>query len=106
MLCAIAPSFVLANRVEAGLWIGIAIVVCVVARRDRAIAVVTFALFGVSDLVETTTGAWWRPWWLLMWKAACVAVFLWLLVRYHGRRARLTPRRPRTGPAAASTPAP
>jgi hypothetical protein len=31
-----------------------------------------FAFFGLSDLVEVTTGAWWRPWWLLAWKAACL----------------------------------
>ena len=33
-------------------------------------------LFGLSDIVEASTGAWWRPWWLLLWKAACIAALL------------------------------
>lgn len=92
-LLPITDEFVLANRVEAGLWIAVAIG-CVVAMRlrprvrgDLLVAALAFALFGVSDLVETTTGAWWRPWWLLAWKAACVVVFGTLLAR-HVRRQR------------------
>jgi len=38
------------------------------------LAGVAFLLFAVSDAVEIYTGAWWRPWWLLAWKAACVVV--------------------------------
>ncbi|MBE7458640.1 MAG: hypothetical protein KJ057_17160 [Phycisphaerae bacterium] len=41
----------------------------------------TFLAFGASDVVEADTGAWWRPWWLLAWKAACLAVLLTLLIR-------------------------
>jgi len=37
---------------------------------------VAFALFGVSDLIEVQTGAWWRPWWLFVLKAGCALVFL------------------------------
>jgi hypothetical protein len=37
----------------------------------RGLAVALLA-FGVSDLVETRTGAWYDPPWLLAWKAACV----------------------------------
>jgi hypothetical protein len=93
MLSTIDPMFVLSNRVEAALWGGIALAMAVVAVRRRAtwgdgiVAAVAFALFGLSDIVETTTGAWWRPWWLLAWKAACVATLLVLLVR-HARRRR------------------
>jgi hypothetical protein len=82
------PLFVLSNRLEAALWIGVAIGFSVAAMRrsqfrlDCIIGAIAFALFGVSDLVEATTGAWWRPWWLLAWKAACVLAFLWLLKRY------------------------
>lgn len=36
----------------------------------------SFAVFGVSDLIESETGAWWRPWWLFGMKAACVLGFL------------------------------
>ena len=84
--------FVLANQFEAGLWLLIAATIAIVAvqrpgvRFDCIVAAVAFALFGVSDIVETTTGAWWRPWWLLVWKAACVATFLWLLKRHIARR--------------------
>jgi hypothetical protein len=89
------PIFVLSNRLEAALWIVIAMVMAVAAVRrarlrfDCTIGAIAFALFGISDLVEATTGAWWRPWWLLAWKAACVFAFLWLLKRRY-----LSPRIP------------
>jgi hypothetical protein len=53
-----------------------------------------FLAFGVSDLIETQTGAWWRPWWLLLLKAACVLVIFsaWL----HYRKSR--PKKPDAGP--------
>ncbi|WP_437184916.1 hypothetical protein SH668x_002004 [Planctomicrobium sp. SH668] len=38
----------------------------------RALLVLCLVLFGVSDLVEMTTVAWWRPLWLLFLKAACL----------------------------------
>ncbi len=34
-----------------------------------AAAAVLFVLFGLSDLAEIRTGAWWAPAWLLAWKA-------------------------------------
>lgn len=36
--------------------------------------------FGLSDFVEMTTGAWWQPWWLLAWKAACIVIGLILII--------------------------
>lgn len=38
-----------------------------------------FLAFGASDLVEIQTGAWWHPWWLLVWKGSCIAglIALW-----------------------------
>ena len=86
--------FVVANQVESALWLTIAVVMIVrTLRRDHVrlecvVAAVAFTCFGVSDLVEATTGAWWRPWWLLVWKAACVATLLFLLNRYLARRKR------------------
>jgi hypothetical protein len=44
--------------------------------------------FGISDLVETRTGAWYSPWWLLVWKAICV-----LLIAGAGLRLYRTHRR-------------
>jgi hypothetical protein len=35
----------------------------------------TYIAFGLSDGVEVNTGAWWQPWWLLLWKVLCVIVF-------------------------------
>lgn len=94
-MAVIDPTFALSNRLEAAFWALIAIVMTIVTlrqrgviRRDAFIAVVTLAVFGGSDLVEATTGAWWRPWWLLVWKAVCVLVFVILLARYLHRRRR------------------
>jgi hypothetical protein len=87
------PTFVLSNHIEAVFWtaIGIACAVRAIrlqgaARIDARWAALTFILFGGSDLVEATTGAWWRPWWLLAWKALCIAVLLELWIRYARRR--------------------
>ena len=74
-----SPLFVAANVAEAGLWLALAGVVLVRWRQITAAAVLL--AFGASDLVETQTGAWWRPWWLLAWKVTCVAVLVVLLVR-------------------------
>lgn len=43
---------------------------------------VAFLWFGVSDLVEMHTGAWFRPWWLLVWKALCILVLCRTWWRY------------------------
>ena len=92
VMSAIDPLFVLSNHVEAGLWIVIALAMAVAAVRRTAIrfectiGAIAFALFGISDLVEATTGAWWRPWWLLAWKAACLVAFLFLLKHYFNLR--------------------
>ena len=81
--------FQTANYVEAGLWGLIAIGFLAYALMPRTtkrvtalVAAFTFLAFGLSDVVETHTGAWWRPWWLLAWKGFCVAIFLVLLTRY------------------------
>jgi hypothetical protein len=41
-----------------------------------------FVLFGFSDSVEAETGVWWQPWRLLLWKAACVTIFIACLIYY------------------------
>ena len=76
-----------ANMAEAALWGIVAAGFLVAAVRPRLrmmklAAGAAFLAFGASDVVEAHTGAWWRPWWLLAWKAACVAVMLWLLCGY------------------------
>lgn len=83
------------NLIEGCVWLAIAGVFLIQIARGRAwrgrlvVAAVSFAVFGVSDWVEITTGAWWRPWWLFAWKAACVLTFGWLLVEY--RRGKAAP---------------
>jgi hypothetical protein len=81
------------NYAECGLWILVGVFFLAFAlRRSTAwrtgclAASVAFVLFGVSDIIETRTGAWWRPWWLLLWKAACLVVFAVLSYRYLKRR--------------------
>lgn len=67
------------NYGEAGLWFTIALVLAVRLRMKRPwrwLLPLSFALFGVSDLIEVQTGAWWEPWWLFVLKAGCVLVFL------------------------------
>jgi len=92
----IGREFVVSNYIEAGLWSAIAVGFLIQAVRMRGrvrglclIGFVTFLAFGGSDWVEAHTGAWWHPWWLLVWKGACLAVFAGLLVEYvKGRRLR------------------
>ena len=44
-----------------------------VVRRDCLLAAVVLVAFGASDWFEANTGnEWWHPWWLFLWKAACV----------------------------------
>ncbi len=84
------------NRFEAFLWLLISagITINAASRRFRkapipsyqSIAILAFALFGVSDIVESFTGAWWRPWWLFVMKAGCFGAFVFCYAAL--RRAR------------------
>lgn len=55
--------------------------------RTAVVAGLAFLAFGGSDLVEIRTGTWWSPWWLLVWKAACVVVLVGCFLRYRAERA-------------------
>lgn len=75
------------NQFEAGFWFFIALVLVLFYRRELPqpwvwLLPLSFAVFGVSDVIELDTGAWWRPWWLCVMKVACVLVFL-LALRAH-----------------------
>ncbi len=85
--------FVLANHVEAAVWalIGLICVGCAlrrtgIVRRRCWQAGAVFVVFGCSDMVEAHTGAWWRPWWLLVWKGLCTLALVALLIDYRRRR--------------------
>ena len=85
---AVSAFFSDSNYFECVFWCAIGMAFCIRAtlRRDHRPSVIvagfTFVIFGISDFVEAHTGAWWRPWWLLVWKGLCLLVFLILLVRY------------------------
>jgi hypothetical protein len=69
------------NFLEAILWLsiaaGFAVVFCRRRKNPRLMlaAGLLFFAFGISDFVEIHTGAWYKPWWLFAWKAACVVGF-------------------------------
>ena len=74
------------NYFEAVLWFVIGVVMLITAFVKRSdgnwlmlflIATIAFMLFGVSDIIEAKTGAWWRPIELLILKGACVYTFIW-----------------------------
>jgi hypothetical protein len=85
--------FETANYVEAALWaiIGLEFLrrTCKRTTQSRRLTLcgaAAFILFGLSDVVEVRTGAWWHPWWLLIWKGACLVCFVLLLIAYQVRR--------------------
>jgi hypothetical protein len=77
------------NLIEAGVWFVLALVLFAYAFRQKRrvrptlwLLAMTIVVFGGSDLVETRTGAWWKPWWLFVWKALCVITLLLGFLRY------------------------
>ena len=95
IVAVITRDFIYLNYIEAGLWIALAFGAGVQSfrftgpvRRELLILAIDLIAFGLSDVAETRTGAWWRPWWLLAWKGACVGVMLVLLTSYVRRRLR------------------
>lgn len=74
------------NYLEAGLWglNGLGFVLAAIKpslhRRKCLFLALVFFAFGGSDVVEVRTGAWWRPWWLLIWKGVCVLIMLQQLI--------------------------
>jgi hypothetical protein len=85
------------NQIEAILWFAFSAGFVIRAirtigghRRLAVILVLAFLAFGISDLIEARTGAWWRPAWLLILKSACVGVFA------HGLWEHLRMRHPNT----------
>lgn len=78
------------NLIEAGFWFMVAVFLFIQAfrsqrgvRRILCLLSGAFFVFGVSDLIEAQTGAWWRPLWLLLLKSGCVLVFLFGFREYY-----------------------
>lgn len=77
------------NFAEGWLWTIIALVLAIQANRKTnkhqklaALGSLAFFAFGVSDFIEFTTGAWYRPWSLFVFKGLCVLALLGLLRQY------------------------
>lgn len=79
------------NYVEAAVWISISAVLLVASYRQgrrspyfttSVVACIAFAAFGVSDIIEVQTGAWWRPFGLLVLKASCVILLIGCYYHY------------------------
>jgi hypothetical protein len=67
------PIFVYTNYAEAGLWVALSVVTIVKRNSRSSWGLAGFLLaFGVSDVIETRTGAWYEPIGLLALKAVCV----------------------------------
>lgn len=56
-------------------------------RKLPAIAGINFLVFGLTDLYEMRTGAWWSPVWLLVIKVSCISVFIALYLIYRKKHA-------------------
>src|SRR5207253_1581092 len=93
------------NYVEVGLWPAMGLVLAAYglgrrgpARRDSLAAAGVLVAFGASDWFEANTGnEWWHPWWLLLWKAACVLALAGLV--FVAFRRQVAARRRRQGGA-------
>lgn len=82
------------NFLEIGLWATFALAVALfgdranLSGRTRAILSIALLAFSWSDFVELRSGAWWRPWWLILLKGTCLACFAcvaWSLWASDGR---------------------
>jgi glycerol-3-phosphate acyltransferase PlsY len=81
------------NVIEAGIWVTLATRFLLYALRrptslKKAFLVfsTTLFLFGLSDVIETQTGAWYRPWGLFLMKAICVILILGCLIIFFRNR--------------------
>lgn len=89
----VRQAFVVFNLCEGILWISIAVGFAVVYHRHRRngdlmlASGLLFLAFGASDFVEIHTGGWYKPWWLLSWKAAALAGFVVVYLLFRKRRA-------------------
>ena len=83
------------NFCEGIFWIAIAaglVLIAACRRKDIGLtlfAALLFAAFGISDFVEITTGGWYKPWWLALWKISCALGLLTAYILYQRRRRRI-----------------
>ena len=77
------------NIIEGLFWIAVALAVYIANRNksqpEKQVAQrasITLFCFGISDFIEVSTGAWYKPIWVLLLKAACVVILIHCLVKY------------------------
>lgn len=89
------------NFYEAILWFIIAIYLTASAflnkpkkpyQKNLIIVALLFFAFGVSDLIEIQTGAWWKPLGLLILKGGCILGFIFCFFRYNTIKKQLDTR--------------
>lgn len=81
------------NYIESILWFSCAVTLCVVGIKTGGktgryfkmicVAVPAFVAFGISDIIEAHTGAWWKPLPLLCLKVLCVVIIAGCYYQYH-----------------------
>ncbi len=83
------------NAIFAASWIVVGVKICARSRRTNPavrpvvfVASGAFVLFGVSDVIEIFTGAWYEPVGLLVFKAFCLTTLIVCYVWY--RRVRIS----------------
>lgn len=84
------------NMIEGFFWLTVAAILYWQSRKepdrrlkgvaDRAGLVLFW--FGISDFIEVGTGAWYRPFGLLLLKAGCIAFLLYCFIEYLRLRKR------------------
>ncbi len=85
-------TFCVFNAIEGASWmtIGVGFFLALLRTyRHRGLLLATgilFLTFGASDFVEIRTGAWYRPWWLLTWKASTVLALALIYALHRKRR--------------------
>ena len=82
-------SLAVFNIAEAFFWIAIALAIAVRARRAHRdlrrigyIVAAAFVAFAGTDLIEIKTGTWYRPLWLLVYNAVCIAFIVGCYAKY------------------------
>ena len=82
-------SLAVFNIAEAFFWMAIALAIAVRARRAHPdlrrigfIVAAAFVAFAGTDLIEIKTGAWYRPLWLLVYNAVCIAFIVGCYAKY------------------------
>jgi len=79
------------NYIESSLWFVIALAILAYSVKQgrsnryftiQIISFFGFVCLGISDIWEASTGAWWRPFSLFVFKAFCLLLLLYCFYRY------------------------